>query len=97
MLGGVAPNGIIHFTSPVSMLNAVIRLYGGFTIGRPCTVSGTPALVPSCSDATAEEPAPDPPERRAPVRTVPWKYGRSDVPGGAGVRPSVAIDVCDAT
>src|SRR5436190_1246589 len=97
MAGGVAPNGVIHFTSPVSMLKAVIRLYGGFMIGRPCTVNGTPALAPSCSAATAAAAAPDPPARRAPLNTVPWKYGRSDVPGGAGVKPSVAMDVCDAT
>ena len=32
-----------------------------------------------------------------PDSTVPWWYGMSDTPGGGGTRPSVAIDVCDAT
>src|SRR5688572_21590718 len=74
-----------------------MRLHGGLINGSPRTVS--PALC--CSEAggaavaAASEPAP--PVRRAPDSTVPWKYGRSDRPGGEGMRPSVATAVCDAT
>ena len=80
----------------MSRLIAVMRLYGGFTSGKPCTVrfaESTSAI------ATAGPPpsAPEPPLVRAPDSTVPWWYGMSDAPGGGGTRPSVAIEVCDAT
>src|SRR5262245_50729879 len=51
---------------------------------------------PGGAGLPAPAPAPDPPVNRAPDRTLPWKYGMSDRPGGAGIRPSVAIEVCDA-
>ena len=51
----------------------------------PATAAGAPA--PRCAGARTGAAG-----RRAPDSTVPWKYGRSDAPGGGGTSPSVAID-----
>src|SRR6185436_19803359 len=66
---------------------AAPRPAGGAMTARPS--------APPAPDAPAPEP--DPPVRRAPLSTVPWKYFVSATPGGGGVRPAVATDVCDAT
>src|SRR4029077_3968799 len=59
---------------------------------------GTIVLRPSAPGVDpAPAPEPDPPVSRAPLSTVPWKYLTSDTPGGGGVRPAVATEVCDAT
>src|SRR5439155_7502792 len=99
MLSGVAPNGTCQRKSPVSRLIAVMRLYGGLMSGSPCTVrfSDAASTADTAGVGAVAAPAPEPPVSRAPARTVPWKYGRSDRPGGGGTRPSVAIDVWDAT
>ena len=87
-----------HLNSPLSRSIAVMRLYGGFTSGKPCTDRVAPRRLPrrrSRAGAAALEP--DPPVVRAPDKTVPWKQAMSERPGGGGMRPSVAIEVCDAT
>src|SRR5262245_3245277 len=72
---------------PAAAAGAAPRPAGTAIVLRPSAPPGE--LAPA--------PEPDPPVRRAPDSTVPWKYLVSATPGGGGVRPAVATDVCDAT
>src|ERR1700737_2804373 len=42
MFGGVSPFGTCHAISPLFMSYAVIRPYGGFNNGNPCTLGTGP-------------------------------------------------------
>src|SRR5262245_9370099 len=78
MLSGVAPNGTCQRKSPVSRLIAVLRLYGGRSIGNPRTVNPPPPPAAPPPASAAVPPAPRAAPRPAPAAAA----------GGAAPRPA---------
>src|SRR5215472_596065 len=64
---GVSPCGVDHSSVPLSRLMPTTTPYGGFRIGRPCTIVPAPPKPPS---APPPPPAPRPPRPCSPPRAA---------------------------
>src|SRR5688500_10567983 len=81
MASGVSPTGCIQTCSPLFMLIAVMRPYGGFTRGSPNTVIGgrlaragvgAPDAPPAPRPASGAGPPKRPPPSPPPPPPPPW-------------------------